>query len=278
MIDLNFQRTIFRTFIPRTRETAVQQLKFLKPTCVVFNIPKKSDEIKSTRMSSIVGLNEVFPDIFQYAVDSKWRKIKKLLRVQPELIRARSSSGMNFLSCCIAHEAPIRLLSLINKKEPGQILQKDDFGSNVCHIACIYCVSFKIMKWILAKHSVLISSTDVDSRLPIHHLADSLCRDEIEAKEAIEIMNIMINVNPEILFLGDRNGNTVIDQLQLDIGYYKKNKEKHTSKLRNLKHVCAFLREKSIETWLKKKKRWENTPYVKLKTPLQQPFELASLV
>jgi ankyrin repeat protein len=208
---------------------------------------------------SYVGPNEILPGIFKYVdEDNKcWGTVRKLIRRRSDLILTRSSLNLTFLSYCISHEAPLDLLSLINKQDPSQILDFDVYGANACHIACINSASPKIMKWIISRNSDLVSLTDVDKRLPIHHLAESICRDEIQAKRAIKVMNAMIKVNPEILSSGDVNGNTVIDQLQLDIMHFSKYQEKHKTRLRNLEQVCAFLRQKSIEAWLIRKKASE---------------------
>lgn len=210
--------------------------------------------------------NEIFPDTFKYVQEKKWSTIRKLIHRRSDLILTRSSLNLTFLSYCIAHEAPLDLLLLIHKQDPGQILEFDVFGCNVCHIACINSVSPKIMKWIISRNSDLVSSTDVDKRLPIHHLAEAICRDEIQAKRTIKVMDAMIKVNPELLFSVDVRGNTVIDQLQLDIMRFSKHQEKYKTRLRNLKQVCAFLRQKCIESWLIRKEAWEQSSLIKIGT------------
>lgn len=196
----------------------------------------------------------------KFANDEEWCKVLKILHRYPNCLYQKLTSSSPYISeltlfaYFIGLDAPPQLLSYLLWRDSKQIKYVDKFGGNVCHIACLNGVNLKTFCWIVSRCPSLINERDLDGNLPIHHVPVYLQRDKRDVDQAIQIMKVMIDINPEILLTQCYKGNTVVDLVELQIMSRSHAEEDRRHELMTL---GKYLRDQSIQFWLRKKKIWE---------------------
>lgn len=217
--------------------------------------------------------------LFQCASKKKWQTIRKILeRLEQRqqrntgdsgglsLIQQRDSTGLSFFSLCYGLNAPIDILSKICDLDPNQAYQVDVYGASAMHVACLNGVPLKSIASSTMPRS-LVSSKDVDGSLPIHLLMVCLSRNEIEVTSAMDIIDWMMDVDPDILFTQDNLGFTPVDIIQsVRINVDAKSKEGQ-----RLKIIYGHLQKAYIKCWRIKKSRWESTSHEIIKNDSMKP-------
>jgi hypothetical protein len=170
------------------------------------------------------------------------------------MIRHQDSTGLSLLSLCLGLHAPLDILSDLHNLDPNQAYQIDVFGASAMHIACLNGASLESISSSFMPKS-LVSAKDLDGSLPIHLLMTCLGRKEIKVESAMDIVNWMTNIDPDILFTQDNLGFTPVDIIQsaksrVDVG---------TNEFKRLKDIYIQLRQAYITCWKIKKSRWEST-------------------
>lgn len=195
------------------------------------------------------------PILFQYAEKEKWRKIRRAL-FRPRaalLVKERDSTGLTFLGLCVGLDAPIDILVRILAIHPEQAFEVDYFGASALHIACLNGASAQAVQLLTDVCKGLVSTVDADDRLPIHHTADCLCRDEMDVNRCVDVMRLMLNIEPEIINARDKYGDTPVDLIQR-----ARCEETNSEEIDyNLKRVYCFLRDTYVQLWRIKKLHWE---------------------
>lgn len=215
-----------------------------------------------------LGLNsEEAYVLFQYASKKKWKTIRNVLkRLERQrntgdsdnlsLIQQRDSTGLSFFSLCFGLNAPIDILSKICDLDPNQAYQVDVFGASAMHIACLNGVPLQSIASSAMPIS-LVSSKDADGSLPIHLLMVCLGRNEIEGTSAMDIVDWMIDVDPDILFTQDNLGFTPVDIIQS----VRISVDPSSIEGQRLKSIYGHLQKAYIKCWRMKKCRWESTSH-----------------
>jgi hypothetical protein len=212
-------------------------------------------------------------------MQKKWRAVRKILkRMQRKrntagegdysmsLIQQRDSTGLCFLSMCFGLEAPLDILFKISDLDPNQAYQLDIYGASAMHIACLNGVSLKCLSSSAMPKS-LVSVKDLDGSLPIHLLMVCLGNKEIELESAMDIVDWMIDIDPEIIFTQDNHGYTPVDIVQhLRRKFYDSSKE-----YKQLKRMYGHLQQAYMKCWRMKKSTWESRNEI-----IQDPKDLAT--
>jgi hypothetical protein len=194
------------------------------------------------------------PILFQYAEKEKWRKVRRaLFRPRaPIFVKERDSTGLTFLGLCVGLDAPIDILVRILSLHPQQAFEVDLFGASALHIACLNGASIQAVQLLTDACKGLVSTVDADDRLPIHHTADCLSRDEMDVNRCVDVMRLMLNIEPEIINARDKNGDTPVDLIQR-----ARCEDNNETLDYNLKRVYCFLRDAYVQLWRIKKLHWE---------------------
>ena len=215
--------------------------------------------------------------LFHYATKKKWRTLSKTLKrmqssrernvdisTMMSMIRHQDSTGLSLLSLCLGLHAPLDILSDIHNLDPNQAYQVDVYGASAMHIACLNGASLQSISSSFMPKS-LVSAKDLDGSLPIHLLMTCLERKEIKVESAMDIVNWMTNIDPDILFTQDNLGFTPVDIIQSA----KSRVDEGTKEYDRLKDIYIQLRQAYITCWKIKKSRWESTrvlPVMKTKS------------
>jgi hypothetical protein len=194
------------------------------------------------------------PILFQYAEKEKWRKVRRaLFRPRaPIFVKERDSTDLTFLGLCVGLDAPIDILVRILSLHPQQAFEVDLFGASALHIACLNGASVQAVQLLTDACKGLVSTVDADDRLPIHHTADCLSRDEMDVNRCVDVMRLMLNIEPEIINARDKNGDTPVDLIQR-----ARCEDNNETLDYNLKRVYCFLRDAYVQLWRIKKLHWE---------------------
>jgi ankyrin repeat protein len=203
----------------------------------------------------ISNFSDQRPILFQYAEKEKWRKVRRsLFRPRaPIFVKERDSTGLTFLGLCVGLDAPLDILVRILSLHPQQAFEVDLFGASALHLACLNGASVQVVQLLTDACKGLVSTVDADDRLPIHHTADCLSRYEMDVNLCVDVMRLMLNIEPEIINARDKNGDTPVDLIQ------RARCEENISEALdyNLKRVYCFLRDTYVQLWRIKKVQWE---------------------
>lgn len=223
----------------------------------ILSQPRSSTAGESTESSgttlSFISENQLI--LFQYAEKEKWQKVKRILQ-RPRAIayvKEKDSTGLTFLGLCVGLDAPPEILMRILAMDQQQAVELDVFGASALHIACLNGASVKAVALLVDICKDLVSKPDADDRLPIHHTADCLCRNEMDVNRCVDVMRIMLSVDPEIINAVDKYGDTPVDLIQRARCAAINNQEHEY----NIKRVYYFLRETYVKWWRIKKVLWE---------------------
>lgn len=223
------------------------------------NMSHRMSSVGSTESSGTTldysNFSDQRPILFQYAEKEKWRKIRRAL-FRPRaavFVQERDSTGLTFLGLCVGLDAPIDILVRILAIHPEQAFEVDLFGASALHIACLNGATVQAVQLLTDVCKGLVSTVDADDRLPIHHTADCLSRDEMDVNRCVDVMRLMLNIEPEIINARDKNGDTPVDLIQR-----ARCEETNSEEIDyNLKRVYCFLRDTYVQLWRIKKLHWE---------------------
>lgn len=224
------------------------------------NNSKSHNGSSATKMStdqfSFSRSTEGKPLLFRLVEVQKWGKLLSLLnrRKGKKLCTERDSSGLTLVGICLVFRANIEIIQRIITIDPSQCTAKDTFGANPLHIACLNGCCPKSVRYLLDECNDLISDTDFDSRLPLHHIVECLCRDEIDFKEGTDIINMLCDENIYLIHASDKHNDTPLDIVH--IARIRNNGPAETDRL--LK-IYKFLSKLSVRAYISKKMWWEST-------------------
>ncbi len=131
------------------------------------------------------------------------------------------------------------------------------FGANPLHLACLNGNSPSVIAFLLAQNRTLASSKDKDHRVPLHQITECLCRDEIDFKEGLKIIDILCRYNCIMIHANDINNNAPIDVVHTAANAARRQKN-NSEEVKRLKKVIKFLRKISFKVYKLQKEAWEN--------------------
>ncbi len=196
-----------------------------------------------------------YPPLLELAVQSRWMQLRCILKGKRGLHRCqeRDETGLTLLGAALGYHAPLDIIKLIISIDPNQLTAVDVYGANALHVACLNGTPYASVSYILEKCGELASARDKDDRVPLHHITECICRDEIEFVEGLRIIDVLRMRNPAMIHAQDRCNNSPLDLVHIERN--KKDLSKDTSK--RLIKLSWFLRKISFKVYKKHKKRWE---------------------
>jgi len=154
------------------------------------------------------------------------------------------------------------LLSIRKRSVRRAVSFRDPFGSNILHLACYNGASAESMRYIMSNYSPsineeLVQAVDMEGRTPLHLSAECICRNKIDLKEGLEVIRMLIEVQPNIIHCGDHNKETALDVVFCSIRHI----HSQSSESRNLMMLYTFLRDMNMKAYMAKKQKWESEGY-----------------
>eukprot|EP00979_Chaetoceros_neogracilis_P002601 scaffold435_cov275-Chaetoceros_neogracile.AAC.53 len=199
------------------------------------------------------------PLMFKFIERKKWTKLRKILarKAGTDRCTERDESGLSLLGMAFGFEAPLDIIKSILEMDPTQADSRDSFGASPLHVACLNGASAEAVLYLLHKCQHLSSSMDKDRRIPLHHAAECLCRDEIEFNEGIQIINALVDVYPDSIHASDKLRDSPIDIVQL-ARYHARPDSKDSNRLAQLYLV---LKDISVRVYKLNKDKSEEEGY-----------------
>ncbi len=204
------------------------------------------------------------PPLFELVKQSRWKQLRLNLKGKVGIDRCqqRDETGLTLLGIALGYHAPLDIIELIITIDPDQLIAVDIFGANALHIACLNGAPFKTITYILKKCSVLASSRDKDDRVPLHHVTECICRDEVEFVEGLKIINALCDCDPTMIHAQDRKDRSALDIVHVmrrnnDNDLSGLELEHREARLKRLVKLCWFLRRISFQVYRQQKKKWE---------------------
>jgi len=156
------------------------------------------------------------------------------------------------------------LLSLRKKSLKRAVSFKDPFGSNILHLACYNGASAESIRFILssftpAVNEALVQEGDKEGRTPLQLCAECICRNKIDLKEGMAVIQILNDVDTNIVHHMDHNKKTVLDIVFCSLRHIHSQSEE----CKNLMMVYTLLRDLNKNAYIAKKLIWEQEPYDK---------------
>jgi len=206
------------------------------------------------------------PQLFELVKQSRWKQLRRNLKGRKGIdrCRQRDDTGLTLLGIALGYHAPLDIIELIITIDPDQLIAVDIYGSNALHIACLNGAPFTSITYVLKKCSVLASSRDKDDRVPLHHVTECICRNEIEFVEGLKVINALCDCDPTMIHAQDRKDKCPLDIVHgmrmnndNDLSGLELELEHRESRRKRLVKLCWFLRRISFQVYRQKKEKWE---------------------
>jgi len=207
-----------------------------------------------------------YPCLFQYAGDQKWRKLRRLLKRRKfqRMCTQRDSTGLSLLGIAVVSGAPIDIIDLILAIDPSQCQSTDAFGATPLHVACLNGASPQAVTYLMKLSNDLVRAKDIDSRVPLHHTVECICRDEISYDEGLEVITILCNADCYMIHAVDKHSDTPVDIVQI-----ARLTTRPGVNADRLYKLYKFLRDISEKVFREKKLLWEEQGFEKEKKSLK---------
>lgn len=198
------------------------------------------------------------PKLFHLAQEQRWRKLRRVLRSRNrkkciELCQEKDQSGLSALGVAIGYGAPLDIIRLIVSIDPCQLDSTDCFGATPLHLACLNGASIEVCKYLIQHNSGNVFKPDCDNRIPVHHAIECVCSSEIYFSEGMKVIVALCEIDPTLIQVPDKHGDTPVDLIQIAISRIKSN----DSKYRQLRWLYGFARDLTIKMYMRKKLSWE---------------------
>lgn len=224
------------------------------------NIMSAKMDSESSNSNSLFDISfgtESQPLMFRYIEGQKWRKLRKMLKRSngKDMCRERDDSGLTLVGMALGFEAPLDIIKSIFQLDPSQISATDFFGATPLHVACLNAASLDAIEYLLvASNNSLAKIRDKDHRIPLHHAVECLCRNEIGFTEGTEVIEMLIEADPDAIHAADKHDDSPLDLVQLArMEVYSVSKE-----LSRLSRLYEYLRQVSVRVYKVKKETWES--------------------
>ncbi len=225
-----------------------------------------SGGIPSGSSGSIISrynFNNSSPILFQLIHRQKWRKLRRLIkgRSGKKLCKECDGTGLFLLGIALGFHAPIDIIQLILQTDPEQILQKDLYGANPLHMACLNGASIETVKLLIESHGkeLMINAFDNDNRTPLHQCVECICRNEIEYLEGCQVIYALFAAEggTDMLHHQDAHGDTPLGIVQAALTHY----DCMNVESSHLNHLYSNLLKYSGEIYKSKRRIWEAAGY-----------------
>ena len=156
---------------------------------------------------------------------------------------------------------PYRDIKALRKLLMKANLDIFDSGFNCVHIACIEGLSPKVIGWMLSESHMRSLAVDPDTtgKLPIHHIVISVCEGKVSLENGLEIIDMLLSVQPTMIHHGDNNWNSPIDLIIEGYRNFMDRELQKTNRGITLDKLSLHLRKIGIDQYRQQKKRCEET-------------------
>jgi hypothetical protein len=198
------------------------------------------------------------PLTFRYIENQKWKKLRRMLKRSngKDLCRERDDSGLTLLGMALGFEGPLDIIQSILAMDPSQITATDFFGASPLHVACLNAASLEAIKYLLqfSKGTNLAETRDKDLRVPLHHIVECLCRNEIDFIQGTKVIETLIQAAPDSIHASDKHNDSPVDLVQLA----RMEVPTESKEYRRLSRIYCFLQGISMHCYKGHKKKWED--------------------
>jgi len=159
-------------------------------------------------------------------------------------------------------DASNMLLSIRVKDVKRSVTFLDPFGSNILHLACYNGASAEAIEYIFSccepsQNVDLVMAGDKEFRTPLQLSAECICRDKIDLKEGMAVIQKLCDVYPDAILKMDASFNTVLDSVHSSL----KHIHTQSSEYKRLLELYTFLRNLCRTAYIAKKIKWEDEGY-----------------
>lgn len=198
--------------------------------------------------------NESQPALFRLVEAQKWNRLRKVLnRKGKDSFKERDGSGLSLLGMALGFDAPMDIIKLILDMDRSQASATDLFGATPLHIACLNGASHETIRYLLQSRQGLAQLHDRDRRIPLHHMVECLCRDEIDFTEGLHILKLLTSSYPDGINNTDRCDDTPIDLVQVA----RMEEDPSSEEYERLTRIYRVLRSIGILVYRQQKMKWE---------------------
>ena len=198
------------------------------------------------------------PLMFRYIENQKWKKLRRMLKRSngKDLCRERDDSGLTLLGMALGFEGPLDIIQSILAMDPSQITATDFFGASPLHVACLNAASPEAVKYLVqfSKETNLAETRDKDLRVPLHHIVECLCRNEIEFIQGTKVIETLIQAAPDSIHASDKHNDSPVDLVQLA----RMEVPTESKEYRRLSRIYCSLQGISMHCYKGHKKKWED--------------------
>lgn len=198
-------------------------------------------------------ISESQPALFRLVEAQKWNKLRKIMRKNEKSIWEKDGSGLSLLGMALGFDAPIDIIKLILDMDRSQASATDLFGATPLHIACLNGASPETISYLLQSQVGIAQLHDRDRRIPLHHMVECLCRDEIDFAEGLHILKLLTSSYPDGINTTDRCDDTPIDLVQVA----RMGEDPNSEEYERLTNIYRVLRSISILVYRQQKLKWE---------------------
>lgn len=159
-------------------------------------------------------------------------------------------------------DASKMLLSIRVKDLKRSIGFLDPFGSNILHLACYNGASAEAIDYIFScfepsQNVDLVIAGDKEGRTPLQLSAECICRDKIDLKEGMAVIQKLYDVYPNAIHVMDESDQTVLDSVHSSLQHI----HTQSSEYKRLLELYTFLRSLCRNAYTTKKITWEAEGY-----------------
>lgn len=197
--------------------------------------------------------SESQPALFRLVEAQKWNKLRKVIRKNEKNLTERDGSGLSLLGMALGFDAPMDIIKLILDMDRSQASATDLFGATPLHIACLNGASHETISYLLQSRQGLAQIHDRDRRIPLHHMVECLCRDEIDFTEGLHILKLLTSSYPDGIYSSDKFKDTPIDLVQVA----RMEEDPSSEEYERLTRIYRVLRSIGILVYRQQKMQWE---------------------
>jgi hypothetical protein len=195
--------------------------------------------------------------LFEFAEKQRWSRIRRLLtkRRWTEICKETDETGLTLLGISIVFAAPLDIIELILSVDPNQFYTTDMYGATPLHMACLNGASPKAVQQLM-QFGCDVTNRDVDSRVPLHHTVECICLDGIDFDEGLQVIKLLCDADPTMVFARDKQSDTPIDIVQ--IARITATGTENNEKIRRFEALYIILRDININLYKQRKALWES--------------------